>query len=71
MSNEYYEKQWMNFRKSYDIKNKYHPPGKDYSFMDYRIEAIHWNEPMLVTMHNTIRLETKKDNERRSMDKNN
>ena len=35
--NDYYEEQWKRFRKSYDIKNKYHDyVGKDSSFMDYK-----------------------------------
>ena len=58
MSNEYYEKQWKGFRKSYDVKNKYHDlVGKHSSFMDFRIEASDWNEPMLRQMHTTIRME--------------
>ena len=58
MSNEYYEEQWKRFRKSYDVKNKYHDlVGKHTSFMDYRIEATDWNEKMLTKMHKTIRLE--------------
>ena len=56
--NDYYEEQWKRFRKSYDIKNKYHDyVGKDSSFMDYKYEATTWNEPMLTTMHKTIRLQ--------------
>ncbi len=56
--NEYYEEQWKRFRKSYDIKNKYHDyVGKHSLFTDYRIEATVWNEPMLTRMHKTIRLE--------------
>ena len=58
MSNEYYDEQWRRFRKTYDIKNKYHDyVGDHLSFMDYRIEATQWHEPMLTKMHKTMRLE--------------
>ena len=57
--NDYYEKQWKRFRKSYDIKNKYHPIGQDYYFGNYKYEATQWNEEMLTKMHKTIRLEGK------------
>ena len=55
--NEYYREQWQRFRKSYDVKNKYHPIGKDSNFQNYKIEASQWNEPMLTKMHKSIRLE--------------
>jgi hypothetical protein len=55
--NEYYEKQWKRFRKSYDVKNKYHPIGKDYYFGNYKYEATKWHEKMLRKMHKTISLE--------------
>ena len=42
--NEYYEEQWKRFRKSYDVKNKYHPTGQDHYFGDYKYEATEWNE---------------------------
>ena len=58
MTNDYYEEQWKRFRKSYNVKNKYHDlVGNHSSFMDYRIEATDWNEKMLTKMHKTIRLE--------------
>ena len=28
--NEYYKESWKRFSKSYDVKNKNYPPGKDY-----------------------------------------
>ena len=57
--NAYYEKQWKQFRKSYDIKNKYHAIGQDYYFGNFKYEATQWNEEMLTKMHKTIRLEGK------------
>jgi hypothetical protein len=57
MSNEYYTEQWTRFRKSYDVKNKYHPPGESHYFGDYQYDSTTWNEPMLSAYHNTIRLE--------------
>ena len=55
--NDYYEKQWKRFRKSYDIKNKYHPIGQDYYFGNYKYEATQWNEEKVTKIHQTIRLE--------------
>ena len=55
--NEYYRESWKRFRKSYDVKNKYYPPGKDYYFGDFKYEATQWNEKMLTKMHKSIRLE--------------
>ena len=55
--NEYYRESCKRFRKSYDVKNKYYPPGKDYYFGDFKYEATQWNEKMLTKMHKTIRLE--------------
>ena len=44
IENEYYKEQWKKFRKSYDVKNKYHPIGKDSNFQDYVIPATQWND---------------------------
>ena len=44
MSNEYYKEQWKKFRKSYDVKNKYHPIGQSANFQDYVIPATQWND---------------------------
>ena len=57
MSREYYEEQWKRFRKSYDVKNKYHPIGQDHYFGDYKYEATQWHEKLLTKMHSTIKLE--------------
>ena len=59
--NEYYEEQWKRFRKSYDVKNKYHPIGQDYYFGDYKYEATQWHEKLLSKMHSTIKLEGRSD----------
>jgi len=59
--NEYYEESWKRFRKSYDVKNKYHPTGQSYYFGDYKYEATQWNEELLTKMHKTIRLEGRPD----------
>ena len=60
MSNEYYEESWKRFRKSYDIKNKYFPIGKDSNFQDYVIPATQWNSiPSWV--QNNMRLERRKN----------
>ena len=61
MSNEYYEEQWKRFRKSYDVKNKYHPTGQDHYFGDYKYEATQWHEKLLSKMHSTIKLEGRPD----------
>ena len=61
MSNEYYEEQWKRFRKSYDVKNKYHSIGQDYYFGDYKYEATQWHEKLLSKMHSTIKLEGRPD----------
>ena len=61
MSNEYYEEQWKRFRKSYDVKNKYHPIGQDHYFGDYKYEATQWHEKLLSKMHSTIKLEGRPD----------
>ena len=67
--NEYYEEQWKRFRKSYDVKNKYHPIGQDYYFGDYKYEATQWHEKLLSKMHSTIKLEGRPDaNPRRNME---
>lgn len=55
--NDYYKESWKRFRKSYDVKNKYHPIGKDYYFGDFKYEATKWHEKMLRKMHKTIILE--------------
>ena len=57
MSNEYYEEQWKRFRKSYDVKNKYHPIGTSHYFCDFKYDSTTWNEPMLREYHKTIKLE--------------
>ena len=59
--NEYYEEQWKRFRKSYDVKNKYHSIGQDYYFGDYKYEATQWHEKLLTKMHSTIKLEGRPD----------
>ena len=59
MSNEYYEESWKRFRKSYDVKNKYHPIGKDSNFQTYIIPSKAWDEPMLAEYRKTINLEGK------------
>ena len=43
MSNEYYEESWKRFRKSYDVKNKYHPIGKTANYQEYIVPADKWN----------------------------
>ena len=65
----YYEEQWKRFRKSYDVKNKYHPIGQDHYFGDYKYEATQWNEKLLSKMHSTIKLEGRPDaKSRRTME---
>ena len=61
MSNEYYKEQWKRFRKSYDVKNKYHPIGQSANFQDYVILATQWNDiPSWV--QNNMRLEKRLGN---------
>ena len=55
--NEYYREQWKRFRKSYNVRNKYIPVGQDHYFGNFKYEASQWNEKMLTTLHETIRLE--------------
>ena len=65
-SNEYYEESWRRFRKSYDVKNKYHPPGESHYFGDYKYhDSTQWNEKLLTKMHSTIRMEGRPDGKSR------
>ena len=64
MSNEYYEESWKRFRKSYDVKNKYHPIGKDSNFQEYIIPESSWEDPMIAEYRKTINLEGKPKHEK-------
>jgi hypothetical protein len=59
MSNEYYEEQWQRFRKSYDVKNKYHYSiGKDSNFQDHTVPESEW-DTIPIWLQNIMRLQKK------------
>jgi len=58
MSNEYYEESWKRFRKSYDVKNKYHPIGVSANYQEYTVPATEWSA-IPKWLQNIMRLQKK------------